>query len=105
MNTVVKNWQIVKVFDCGKLIGKVLRGTCVNDMTCRFFKGDFICTSSIEKVYSSPTRLKTASGSLYHVIGTGASSEIDYKDFELLRNGFSPEQIAQLNTNLKDWLH
>ena len=97
MHTIVSDWQVVSVLDNQKLVGKVLWGTCVDDMTCRFFSGDFICTSCIEKIFPSAQAIVTSSGSLYHVLGEGISTAIDYKDFELLRNGFSPENIAKLN--------
>ncbi len=49
MNTIVKDWQIVSVLDKGDLVGDVLWGICVDDSTYRFFKGDYICTSSDPK--------------------------------------------------------
>jgi hypothetical protein len=39
----------------------------------------------------------THSGSLYQVIGEGRKAKVQMEDFELLRQGFSPEQITQLN--------
>ncbi|MEJ6473302.1 hypothetical protein [Pseudoalteromonas piscicida] len=33
MNTIVKNWHIVSIFDGEELIGKVLWGSCVDNMT------------------------------------------------------------------------
>lgn len=97
MNTIVKDWQIVSVVDNGDFIGKVLWGTCVDDTTCRFARGDYICTSKIRYFSSKTSLIKTNSGSLYQVIGEGEQSKIEFKDFELLRNGFSPEQINKLN--------
>ena len=79
MNTIVSDWKIVSVMDDNELVGKVIYATVVDDMTCRFFKGDYVCTSSIES--------------------------ISMKDFELLRNGFSPEMINQLNLTPNDYFH
>jgi hypothetical protein len=49
--------------------------------------------------------IKTTSGSLYQVIGEGKKAEVQMKDFELLRHGFSPEQITQLNLAPNDYFH
>jgi hypothetical protein len=97
MNTVVANWKIVSVIDGEGLVGKVLWGTCVYDNTCRFVSGDYICTSQINEINSNTCLIKTASGSVYQILGEGSNAEVQFKDFELLRNGFSPEQITQLN--------
>jgi hypothetical protein len=74
MNTVIKDWIIVSVLDGDNLMGEVLYGTVIDDMTCRF-----------------------ATGSLYKILGKGRRAIIDVDDFELLRNGFSPEYIKALN--------
>ena len=42
MNTVVKDWIIVSVLDKEQLIGEVLYGTVIDDMTCRFASGDYV---------------------------------------------------------------
>lgn len=96
MNTVVKDWQIVSIIDNGKLLGKVLWGICVEDMTCRFEAGDYICTSKIIEIIPGERLIKTYSGSMYKAEGDGTNAEIQVEDFELLRQGFSSEQINQL---------
>ena len=50
MNTVVKNWHIVSIFNDEVLIGKVLWGICVDDMTYRFATGEYISTSKIVEI-------------------------------------------------------
>ena len=55
-----------------------------------------ICTSKLVEINPQKGLLKTASGSIYKVIGEGKKAAIDYRDFELLRHGFSPEQIEAL---------
>lgn len=97
MNTIVKDWYIVSVFNDKELVGKVLWGICVEDMTYRFKTDDYISTSAIVKISPHNQLIKTASGSLYQVIGEGQKAQVQLKDFELLRQGFSPEQITQLN--------
>jgi len=97
MNTIVTDWCIVSVMEGKDRIGEVIWGTIVDDMTCRFATGDYLCTSQIMKVNSSNQLITTSSGSLYQVIGKGKKAIIDFDDFELLRNGFSPEQIRTLN--------
>ena len=64
----------------------------------RFSKGDYICTSKLVEINPKTNLIKTASGSTYKVIGEGRKASIDYCDFELLRNGFNPEQINALKT-------
>lgn len=95
MNTVVKNWFIVSVLDGDNLIGEVLYGIVIDDMTCRFATGDYVSTSQIMNIDS--TLITTATGSLYQVLGKGRRAIVDFDDFELLRNGFAPEHIKALN--------
>ncbi len=105
MNTIVTDWCIVSVMEGKDRIGEVIWGTIVDDMTCRFATGDYLCTSPIVKVNSSNQLIMTSSGSLYQVIGTGKKAIIDFDDFELLRNGFSPEMINQLNLTPNNYFH
>jgi len=86
-------------------IGKDIWGTIVDDMTCRFANGDYLCTSAIIKVNSSNQLITTTSGNLYQVLGKGKRAIIDFNDFELLRNGFSPDMINQLNLAPNDYFH
>lgn len=44
-------------------------------------------------------QILTASHSQYLIEGSGKQAIIDLDDFELLRNGFSPEQIKALNSS------
>ncbi len=96
MNTVIRDWYIVSIFDCKYLIGQVLWGYVVDDSSCRYLKGDFICTSKITRINSSNELITTQTGSLYQVIERGRRAELSYDEFELLRNGFSPDQIKAL---------
>jgi len=105
MKTVVTDWHIVSIIDHDKLLGKVLWGICVEDETCRFDTGDYICTSKIEEITPETKLIKTHSGSLYLLVGDGIKAEVQIKDFELLRHGFSPEQIAQLNLATSELFH
>ncbi|MDO6834249.1 hypothetical protein Q4596_01370 [Pseudoalteromonas carrageenovora] len=103
MNTIVKDWQIVSVLDKGELVGDVLWGICVDDSTYRFSKGDYICTSLIVK--TNEQLIKTVNGSTYQTLGEGTRCQVLLKDFELLRHGFSPQQIEKLNQTRPYQLH
>ena len=98
MDTIVCDWQIVAVVDDGHRIGQVLWGICVEDKSFRFGKGDYICTSKLVEIKPKKNLLKTASGSTYKVVGEGKKATVELSDFELLRHGFSPEQIETLKT-------
>ena len=95
MNTVVKNWHIVSISEGEELIGKILWGICV----------DCITTSKIVEISPHNKLIKTASGRLYQVIGEGQKSQLQMKDFDLLRHGFSPKQNTQLNLAPNDFFH
>lgn len=97
MNTILKDWYIVQVMYGNERKGDVLAGVVLEDDTIRFFTGDFISTSRVKKVNLNTRRITTATGSQYKVIGYGKRAIIDFDDFELLRNGFSPEHIRALN--------
>lgn len=103
MNTVISDWWIVSIIDNDMLVGKILWGTVINDMSCRFLKGDYVSTSQIMNFDSS--LITTATGNLYQVHGKGRRAIIDFDDFELLRNGFSPEMINQLNLAPNNYCH
>tara|TARA_B110000211_G_scaffold169736_1_gene191524 strand:+ start:346 stop:663 length:318 start_codon:yes stop_codon:yes gene_type:complete len=105
MKTIVKDWPIVSIFDGEEMIGKILWGICVDDMTYRFTTNSYISTSRIVKISPNNQLIKTASGSLYKVIGEGKKAEVQMRDFQLLRHGFSPEQITQLNLAPNDYFH
>ena len=95
MNTVVKDWSIVDVNDGNCLIGSVLWGIVVDDSSYRYLINDYVCTSKIINIYHQI--ITTHSGSIYQVIGSGRHVTIDYDDFELLRHGFSPDQVLALH--------
>ena len=103
--TVVTDWHIVSIIDNGGVIGRVLWGICVEDSTCRFAAGDYICTSKIIEIIPNAKLIKTYSGSSYQVQGEGTEAEIQVKDFELLRQGFSPDEIHLLNLAPNDHLN
>ncbi|MEH8019557.1 hypothetical protein MN202_20165 [Rheinheimera muenzenbergensis] len=105
MSTVVTSWYIVSIIDNGEVLGKVLWGICVDDSTCRFDAGDYICTSRIVTIIPSERLIKTHSGSSYQVCGDGTKADIQVEDFELLRQGFSPEQIRQIRLAPNDHLN
>jgi len=105
MNTIISSWQIVSIVEDELLIGEVLWGIVVDDPTCRFAKDDYVCTSQIMEAKLDINLIKTASGSLYQVIGEGRKAKVQMEDFELLRQGFSPEQITQLNLAPNGFFH
>ncbi|CAM4439373.1 hypothetical protein [Pseudoalteromonas maricaloris] len=94
MDTIVCDWQIVTVKDNGQ----VLWGICVEDKSFRFGNGDYICTSKLVEIKPKKNLIKTASGSIYKVVGDGKKAIVELCDFELLRNGFNPQQIKALKT-------
>ena len=96
MNTVIRNWCIVSVFDGDILIRKVLWGYVIDDSSCRFLKDDFVCTSNIIRINITNELITTQSGSLYQVLDKGSAFKLDIEEFELLRIGFSPSQIEAL---------
>lgn len=98
MNTIVKDWYIVSIFDGEDMIGKILWGICVDDMTYRFATDDYISTSKIIEISPHSQLIKTISGSIYQVVGVGQKAQVQIKDFELLRLGFSPQQISDFNS-------
>ncbi|WP_218417942.1 hypothetical protein [Alteromonas lipotrueae] len=99
MNTTVKDWYIVTVMDGEQLVGEVLHGTVADDQTFRFFEGDYVTTSRIVSMDVKAQQVITASNSYYALKGSGKRAIIDLDDFELLRHGFSPEQIRALNSS------
>ncbi len=105
MNTIIKDWVIVSVIDNEKLIGKVLYGIVIDDMSCRFLKDDFVCTSAIKDINIVNQLVKTESGSLYQIVGKGKRAKIRFDEFELLRQGFSPIQIIAIRQSPKLQVH
>ncbi|MCB5228355.1 hypothetical protein JAO78_016235 [Alishewanella sp. 16-MA] len=105
MHTIVNNWQIIAIIDSGEVIGRVLWGICVKDSSCRFDVGDYICTSRIVAIMPSERLITTHTGSSYQVRGDGTEAAIQVRDFEFLRQGFSPDEINLLNLAPKEHLN
>ncbi|WP_199526751.1 hypothetical protein [Pseudoalteromonas sp. bablab_jr004] len=109
--TTVYDWIIVSVYDRydknddNTFVGKVLYGFVLDDQTYRFAPNDYVTTSRIEKCDLNRGIIETHSGSVYVLQGTGTDAAIDFRDFELLRNGFSPEQIKRLNLESNGMFH
>jgi hypothetical protein len=96
MNTVLKDWHIVSILENGELVGKVLWGICVEDETFRFETGEYVCTSKIVEIIPTEKLVKTFKGSSYLLEGDGKTAEVKVEDFELLRQGFSPDEIHRV---------
>ena len=95
MQTRVRDWYIIKIFDERQsLIGQVLWGFVLEDDTDRFSCGDYVCTSLIEKIKDN--LIITAKGSHYIVEGSGKEFEADIADVDQLRRGHSPLQVSRL---------
>jgi len=105
MNTIIKDWVIVSIIDNEKVIGKVLWGIVIDDMSCRFLKGDYVCSSTINDINIYNQLIKTQSGSLYQILGDGKRAEIKIEEFELLRQGFNPDQIISIRQSPKLKVH
>lgn len=103
MVTTVYDWILVSVYDQfdskdqHTFVGKVIFGYVLDDQTCRFYDNDYVCTSNVESIDLVNGIIETYTGSIYVLQGKGTEDSIEFKDFELLRNGFNPEQIEQLN--------
>lgn len=97
MTTTVKNWFFVTVMDGDVRVGSVIYADVIEDESFRFSIGDYVCTSNLVEINPEHNLAITASGSDYKLIGKGRKAIIDFDDFELLRNGFSPLQIKVLN--------
>ena len=109
--TTVYNWIIVSVYDRydqqdhNTFVDKVLYGFVLDDQTYRFAPNDYVTTSRIEKCDLNRGIIETHSGSVYVLHRAGTYATIDFRDFELLRNGFSPEQIKRLNLESNGTFH
>lgn len=102
MTTVLKDWNIVSILDKDKLVGKVLWGICVEDETFRFDAGDYVCSSKIVEIIPTDKLVKTIKGSAYLLEGDGATAEVNVEDFELLRQGYSPDEIHRVRAVQQD---
>jgi hypothetical protein len=98
MQTRVRDWYVIKVFDDKNVrVGQLLWGFIVDDPTERFSPGDYVCTSSIEAV--SKNVIVTAKGSQYVTEGTGKEFDALFSEIELLRRGYSPTQVYRLRNS------
>jgi len=102
MTTVLKNWHIVSILENRELVGKVLWGICVEDETLRFDTGDYVCSSKIVEIIPTEKLVKTCKGSSYLLEGDGTTTEVNVEDFELLRQGFSPDEINRIRAVQQD---
>tara|TARA_B110000211_G_C14075097_1_gene551676 strand:- start:1891 stop:2208 length:318 start_codon:yes stop_codon:yes gene_type:complete len=105
MNTVISDWWIVSIIDNNMLVGKILWGTVIDDMSCRFIKGDYVSSSTIIDINIDSQLIKTESGSLYQILGKGKRAKIKMEEHELLRQGFNPEQIISIRQSSRLIIH
>ena len=105
MNTVICDWWIVSIIGNDITVGKILWGTVIDDMSCRFLKGDYISSSVITDINSDSQLVKTQTGSLYQIVGNGKHAKIKMEEHELLRQGFNPAQIIALRASSKLKVH
>ena len=105
MNTIIKDWVIVSIIDNKKAIGKVLWGIVIDDMSCRFLRGDYVFSSMITNVNIDSQLIKTQCGSLYQILGHGKRAKIKMEEHELLRQGFNLAQIIVLRASSKLKVH
>ncbi|CAH9049371.1 hypothetical protein PSECIP111854_00004 [Pseudoalteromonas sp. CIP111854] len=72
--------------------------------TYRFAPNDYVTISRIEKCDLYRGIVETHSGSVYVLQGVGTDAAIDFRDFELLRMGYSPQQISNFNSaDISTW--
>ncbi len=83
MNTVISEWWIVSIIDNDITVGKILWGTVIDDMSCRFLKGDYVSSSMITDINIDTQLIKTQTGSLYQILGNGI-----VKDYLCVKNLF-----------------
>ncbi|WP_105175155.1 hypothetical protein [Pseudoalteromonas sp. T1lg122] len=98
MGTILKDWQLVSILDDDRELAVVLFGIVVSDSTCRFVENDYVCSSVIVKINSDARIVETKSGSIYHLEGVGIKAGVQYQDFEMLRNGYSPQEISLISS-------
>lgn len=105
MKTLVIDWQIVSIIDEQHCYGELLYAIVITDETLRFNVGDYVCSSKIESVDLEQLIVTTIKGSTYELQGDGKNAEIEFKYLKLLKQGFSPEVINQLNLAPNDYFH
>jgi hypothetical protein len=105
MNTVICDWWIVSIIDNDITVGKILWGIVIDDMSCQFLKGDYVCSSMITDINIDSQLVKTQSGSLYQILGKGKREKIKMEEHELLLQGFNPEQIITIRPSAKLKVH
>jgi hypothetical protein len=105
MNTIIKDWVIVSIIDNKKAIGKVLWGIVIDDMSCRFLRGDHVCSTMITNINIESQLIKTRCGNLYQILGNGRRAKIKMEEHELLRQGFNIAQIIVLRASSKLKVH
>jgi hypothetical protein len=105
MNTIVTEWFLVSVMSQDEHVGDVIWAIIDEDYSCRFLKGDYVCSSKVIEINNCSMLATTHSGSIYQLKGKGNKAIIDFDDFELLRSGFSPLQIRALNKSSSKLFH
>jgi len=98
MQTTVRDWYIIKIFDDNNSrVGQLLWGFIVDDPTGRFSPGHYVCTSLIDEI--SKNVIFTIKGSQYVTEGPGKEFDALFSEIELLRRGYSPTQVTRLRNS------
>lgn len=99
--TKLTDWAIVEVV--GADIGVrskplFLWGIVQEDQLGRYETGHYVCTSLIKSIAPNLMRVVTKSKNTYQLIGSGQRIKVSVKEFEMLREGYSPNEISQLSS-------
>lgn len=93
LKTLVKNWTIISLFDQEDSPHMFLWGIVVNDELKRFKTDDYVCTSKLLAISPSNKEVITKSNNKYVLQGSGTKISASLQELELMRAGFSPDEI------------
>ena len=97
MITILSDWAIIKVMNREQYIASTLWGIVVEDQTCRFKEGDYVCSSIIKSIIPNQRKIITKSGNNYFVLGSGYKFTATIDELEKLRAGLSPFELTTIN--------
>lgn len=90
-NTTITNWFFVTFYDVTPS-QQILWGIIAEDPSCRWYPGDYVCTSMVLEQVSE--KAYVTKNTRYTVLGSGKHVKLPIRTLPHLRDGISPEQIA-----------
>lgn len=95
--TTLKDWYLVTLHDAPPPKNRVMWGTIASDPSCRWYPGDWCCTSPVLRITNDGVHI--TKNTRYQAQGPGQEIQLPVKALIKLRQGISPAEYQIMSAN------